>query len=139
MKQIPRILIVGAILVLFDPRVQAGEPGLYFPPAQGKWETLKPSEVGWDRNKLQKALDYAGKNQSSGVVILHRGRIFAECYRDVRGARSARYRARIPGRDKAGHAIADVKRDLYHRGHCATEGFAQDRGPNRSMKAWRAT
>ncbi len=108
MKQIPSILTVGTILILLDPRVPTGEAGLYFPPAQGKWETVEPGEVGWDGDKLQKALDYAGKNQSSGVVVLHRGRILAEQYWDVQGARSAKYRERLLGRDEAGHAIEDV-------------------------------
>jgi CubicO group peptidase (beta-lactamase class C family) len=85
----------------------AGE-ALYFPPTDGSWGTVTPMEVGLNAAKLQKALDYAGRNQSSGVVILHRGRILAEQYWKVKGARSAKYRQRIVGLTKVGHAIEDV-------------------------------
>ena len=108
MKRIPRILIAGAIFVLFGLRTLAGEGGLYFPPVDGEWETIKPSEAGWDEDKLQLALNYAGENQSSGVVVLYRGRILAEQYWDAQAIRSAKYSARILGRDKAGRPIEDV-------------------------------
>ena len=106
MRTTPIFLTVASILI-FGPGIHAGfaeEAGLYFPPANGNWETVKPGDVGWDRDKIQQALDYAGKNQSSGVVILYRGRILAEQFWSVKGARSAKYRKRILGRDKAGHA-----------------------------------
>ena len=81
MKQIASILIVAFLNVFCCPGIHAGfaeETRLYFPPAKGEWESVKLGNVGWDRAKLQKALDYAGENQSSGVVILYRGRILAE-------------------------------------------------------------
>ena len=52
----------------------------YFPPAKGHWEKVDPAKIGWNPAKLREALDYAGKNQSSGLVILYRGRILAEQY-----------------------------------------------------------
>lgn len=69
---------------------------------------VKPSAVGWDKGKLQKALDYAGQYQSSGVVILHRGRIMAEQYWDPQGSRTAKYSERILESDVAGRGIEDV-------------------------------
>jgi CubicO group peptidase (beta-lactamase class C family) len=112
MKQLSRILAVHLLFVVLNPGLRADEvPAdrlLYFPPAQGDWETVEPGEVGWDGAKLQETLDYAGKNQSSGVVILYKGRILAEKYFEVAGAKSAKYRVRVLGTDEAGHTIEDV-------------------------------
>ena len=112
MKQLFNFLTVCLLLVIFDPGVQAQqdrpENALYFPPEHGAWETVQPGQVGWDGARLRKALDYAKENQSSGVVILHKGRILAEQYSEVQGAKSAKFRKRILGRDGAGHTIEDV-------------------------------
>lgn len=37
-------------------------------------------EVGWNVAKLNTAMNYAGEQNSSGVVILYGGRILAEQY-----------------------------------------------------------
>ena len=95
-------------IAIVNSSVDAAEPKLYFPPADGKWETVKPSDAGWDKAKLQAALDYAGKNRSSGVVILYRGRILAEQHWMEKKAGTAKFRRRNQGRTKAGHAIEDV-------------------------------
>ena len=42
------------------------------------------------------------------MVILHQGKILAEQYWEVKGARSAKYRQRIIGQSKQGQAIEDV-------------------------------
>jgi CubicO group peptidase (beta-lactamase class C family) len=111
-KHISIILAVHLILVIFDPGLQAQDNrpnnSLYFPPAQGEWETVQPGQVGWDRAKLQKVLNYAKENHSSGVVILHKGRILAEQYIEITGPKSAKFKKRILGRDGAGHTIEDV-------------------------------
>lgn len=52
--------------------------GLYFPPKNVPWERVAPADVGWDAEALEEALAWAGDLNSSGVVILHRGRILAE-------------------------------------------------------------
>jgi len=104
MKSLANILAVCLIVVILNPAVRAGDRSsgspLYFPHDQGEWETVEPKQVGWDGAKLQETLDYAGDNQSSGVVILYRGRILAEQYFEVQGARSAKYRERVLGRDE---------------------------------------
>jgi CubicO group peptidase (beta-lactamase class C family) len=107
MEQLQIFLGLWVAVVAGITNVGAGEAH-YFPPADGMWETVTPKAVGLDGAKLQKALDYAGRNQSSGVVILHRGRILAEQYWDVKGARSAKYRQRRVGVTKAGQSIEDV-------------------------------
>ena len=79
---------------------------LYFPPNDGAWEQSQPGEVGWNREKLKSALDWAGDVGSSGVVILLDGKILAEQHRvEETGGLGLRYRQRL---NEAGHAIEDV-------------------------------
>ena len=112
MKQLANILAVCLVFVILHPVLRADElpleGSLYFPPDQGVWETVRPEQVGWDGPLLQKALDYAGDNQSSGVVILHKGKILAEQYFEVQRVKSAKYRERALARDEAGRPIEDV-------------------------------
>lgn len=51
-----------------------------FPSASGAWETISPTRIGWDSVALTQALDWAGTQRSSAVVVLWRGRIVAERY-----------------------------------------------------------
>jgi CubicO group peptidase (beta-lactamase class C family) len=112
MKQVSNILAVYLVLAILHPVLRAdelpSERPLYFPPAHGQWEIVKPEQVGWDGALLQKALDYAAENQSSGVVILHKGRILAEQYFEIQGEKTAKYPERVLARDKSGRAIEDV-------------------------------
>ena len=112
MKSLSPALVAYLLLSIFPPVLRceerSPEGSLYFPPDQGAWKTVQPEQVDWDRTMLQEALDYAGRNQSSGVVILYRGRILAERYFKIPGERSAKYRRRVLGRDKVGGAIEDV-------------------------------
>lgn len=100
------------IICLFLPAVaftlSAKADDLYFPPARGEWETVEPAEVGWDEAGVQEALDFAGARQSTGVVILHRGRILAEQYWELTGPGSPKFNERLIGRDEAGNGIEDV-------------------------------
>ena len=80
---------------------------LYFPASDESWESVAPASVGWDSEKLNAALDIAGARKSSGVVILHGGRIMAERYWDSPDA-SRRYSNAMKGRDAQGRAIEDV-------------------------------
>jgi CubicO group peptidase (beta-lactamase class C family) len=107
MKHLVRVLISGTAFVIVISNTLLGEDSLYFP-TKGKWENVKPTDAGWDAKKLQVVLDYAGGNQSSGVVILYRGRILAEQYWKMQGAKSAKFRQRIVGKDKQGRNIEDV-------------------------------
>ena len=88
--------------------------GLYFPPAKGEWEKIDPAKSGWDAAKLQDALDYAGENKSSGVVILDHGLMLAEQYwpldpseKTSAGGRNPYFYMRL-GKDDEGHAVEDV-------------------------------
>ena len=51
--------------------------------------------MGWDEKALEAALQYAGECQSTGVVILHNGRMVAEKYWDSTSA-SPRLKRMIP-------------------------------------------
>lgn len=100
--------VIGLLLTAFTGMLPAQADELYFPPTGGEWETVAPVDVGWDPAGIQRALDHAGAQQSTGVVILHRGRILAEQYWELTGPGSARFNERIIGRDATGHGIEDV-------------------------------
>ncbi len=70
--------VMVLLFVMGSIGIQAEEQ--YFPAGNDAWKVIAPSDAGWDSGKLQLALDYAGKHQSSGVVVLYRGRIMAEQY-----------------------------------------------------------
>lgn len=80
---------------------------LYFPPAGDNWEHIDPASINWDPARLSAALDVAGDRHSSGVVILHNGRILAERYWDLIDPPRA-YGNSVQGKDAAGHVIEDV-------------------------------
>jgi CubicO group peptidase (beta-lactamase class C family) len=75
--------------------VHTQTPGgdLYFPAPGAAWESVAPASVRWDAAALTRALAFAGEHRSTGMVILHRGRILAEQYWKVddapRGAADA--------------------------------------------------
>ncbi|MDT8427483.1 MAG: serine hydrolase domain-containing protein [Pseudomonadales bacterium] len=93
-----------SLLVLLALPVHAAE--FYFPGSDDDWETVDPAAVGWNAELLSRALDVAGARNSSGVVILHQGRILAERY--WQGPDNATYRNFLTGTDEAGRAIEDV-------------------------------
>ncbi|MFP6901184.1 MAG: serine hydrolase, partial [Opitutales bacterium] len=100
-------------LAAVDKKPKKDAP-LYFPPADGPWEKVAPAKVGWNLAKLQEALAYVGKNKSSGVVILHRGRILAEQYWPLKPAKEKASGGLNPyfhmrlGENAEGYAIEDV-------------------------------
>lgn len=51
-----------------------------YPSPGGTWQTIDPATIGWDSTALRNALDWAGGQRSTAVVILWRGRIVAERY-----------------------------------------------------------
>jgi CubicO group peptidase (beta-lactamase class C family) len=75
----PRIAICALVVLLVGGIGAPERPeGLYFPPSDGPWERVAPEELGWDVAALERTLEFAENHNSSGVVILHRGRILAE-------------------------------------------------------------
>ena len=60
-----------------DPRTLMA----YFPPIDGStWETIEPSRLGYDTAALSAALDWAGAQRTTAVVVVWRGRMVAERY-----------------------------------------------------------
>jgi len=100
--------------------------GLYFPPSDGAWETVDPSSVGWDPRGLQDALRVAADRGSSGVVILHRGRILAEAYWEPKDPPPL-YRPMQGGKTPEGEPIEDVA-SAQKSIVAALIGIAVDRG-----------
>ncbi len=103
----PTSFVFGTILLSIFGCKAINAQELYFPPEQGEWERVDPATVEWDSAKLDAALEVAGARNSSGLVILLRGRILAERYWDLPDA-PARYINYVSGHDAAGHVIEDV-------------------------------
>ena len=60
-----------------DPRTVAAS----FPPTSGAaWDTIAGARLGYDMAALTAALDWAGTQRSTAVIVLWRGRIVAERY-----------------------------------------------------------
>jgi CubicO group peptidase (beta-lactamase class C family) len=57
----------------------AAARGFYFP-SEGQWEGVKDVAAVADVDRLERALAFARRNNSGGVVVLWRGRILAERY-----------------------------------------------------------
>ncbi len=55
---------------------------LFFPTENKDWDHVDPKTVGFDTKALEEALNYAGEHNSTGLVILYKGRILAERYWD---------------------------------------------------------
>ncbi|MCK5175763.1 MAG: serine hydrolase, partial [Planctomycetes bacterium] len=125
-KNIRFFLGVCFLVILFNAGLWARDKELYFPPDQGAWQTVRPADVGWDKAKLQKALDYAGQYRSSGVVILHQGKILAEQYWDV-SANRGKYSQRVMPKNADGRVIEDVASAQKSVASILT-GIAQEKG-----------
>ncbi len=85
--------------------------GLYFPPRSGDWETISPEAAGWSEKAIEEVLRYAGEQRSTGLVILHRGRIMAERYWEVEPDPKDeldRFGKMTAGKTARGHALEDV-------------------------------
>ena len=107
---ITNVTFMCAVLFLGSNLAFARSSGLYFPPMKGKWETVSLDETGWKAAKLKIAMEYAGEQNSSGVVILYRGRILAEQYWKIKSAEEERspYKRMLVETTSDGRAIEDV-------------------------------
>ncbi|MDA1372661.1 MAG: serine hydrolase [Proteobacteria bacterium] len=114
-----------SLTLAFSP-VIATSAEIYFPGRGESWETIDPSTVGWNAERLSAALDIAGERNSSGVVILHNGRIMAERYWNLAEAPAA-YRSFVQGTDSLGRAIEDVA-SAQKSVVAVISGMAQERG-----------
>lgn len=117
------LFVLALLTISISTAVRAAE--VYFPPTTGAWETVEPDAVGWNSMLIDEALEIAGQRNSSGVLILHNGRIMAERYWD--GPENAAYRNVLTGFDAAGHAIEDVA-SAQKSVVAVLTGMAQERG-----------
>lgn len=81
---------------------------LYFPPADGSWESLNPEEVGWRKDRLEELLEWAGRHATSDLVIALGGKLLAERHFEV-GSPGERYAGRyLVGGTRDGRPIEDI-------------------------------
>jgi hypothetical protein len=102
-----RFVLVGALLTTSHLTYS---DDLYFPPINGKWETIDPENTGWDKAKLRQLIQAVGKQDSSGLLILLDGKILAEKHwpeenYKMDGLRGVRM---MLGNTQDGHSIEDV-------------------------------
>ena len=104
------ISVMWAALIFSTNFAFADTSGLYFPPEKGIWEKVSLEEAGWNVAKLNSAMNYAGEQNSSGVVILYRGRILAEQYWKLKAVEDDRslYNYMLVETTSDGRAIEDV-------------------------------
>ncbi|MDP2859727.1 MAG: serine hydrolase [Bacillota bacterium] len=60
----------------------------YYYPKTDVWEKVSPQNLGWDAQKLRETLEFARANNSTALVVLHKGKIVDEEYWQQWGARS---------------------------------------------------
>lgn len=117
--------LVFSLLLIFPlPLLSADD--LFFPTSDESWETIEPGDVGWNADLLSAALEIAAGRDSSGVLILHNGRIMAERYWEIADA-PARYNNFVTGSDSRGRAIEDVA-SAQKSVVAVLTGMAQERG-----------
>ena len=55
----------------------------YYPPLTGDtWESKTALSISWDESKLQDAFSYAATRNTYGLIVLHKGKIVKEQYRN---------------------------------------------------------
>ena len=116
-----RYALIGLVLLFTIAGVTVHAADLYFPSPMGVWQTVKPADAGWDADKLSEALEFAGASKSSGVVVLHNGRILTERHWQLDGARLKQ------GQTTAGHSVEDVA-SVQKSVVSILVGIAQERG-----------
>jgi CubicO group peptidase (beta-lactamase class C family) len=109
-----------------DTRVPAAAAKRLYFPTQDKWESIEPASIGWKPAGLNAAVDFAMTRQSSGVVILHGGRILSERYQNPT-ERSLRYRGMLHGKNGDGRVIEDVA-SVQKSVASLLVGIAQEKG-----------
>lgn len=95
-------------------------------PGKGAWATIAPAKAGWDAETIEAALDYAMSQKSSGVVIVHGGKLMAERHATVKRG-SLSYRFMVKGKTTAGHSIEDVA-SVQKSVVSVLAGIAQEKG-----------
>jgi len=81
------LIILGLISLFTISCSKDGEPNpspeenIYFPPINSDtWETISPTDLGWNTNELQPLLDYLEEKNSKSFIMLYNGKIVVEHY-----------------------------------------------------------
>jgi CubicO group peptidase (beta-lactamase class C family) len=83
----------------------------YFPELTGDiWEQQTPESLGWDKNKLNEAFDYAGTKNTYGLIILHNGKIVKEQYWN-NWTKDTRYFIASAGKSVIGFLVGIAQQD----------------------------
>ena len=100
-------------------------PATYYPTTD-QWQTVEAASVGWNSDALSSAVDFAMSRKSSGVVVLHHGRILIERYQQI-DAPSFRYKSMLYGKTSDGQVIEDVA-SVQKSVASILAGIAQEKG-----------
>jgi CubicO group peptidase (beta-lactamase class C family) len=102
------LLILNLVLFVSACNVMANSSELYFPTPTGKWETISSQKAGIDPQKLQKVIEYAKNQNSTGLIILYKGRILTEQNWNIQLFRGEPYERFLIETTSDGRAIEDV-------------------------------
>ena len=102
------LLILNIVLFVSSGHAIANSSDLYFPTVSSKWETISPERVGVNSQKLQKMIEYAKKQNSTGLIILYQGRILTEQYWKIKLKKREPYQGFLIDITSDGRTIEDV-------------------------------
>ncbi|MBT6341588.1 MAG: serine hydrolase [Desulfobacula sp.] len=107
MKSVSLLLLNIALFVSLSHAI-ADSAELYFPTVTSKWETISPERAGIKPQKLQKFIEYAKKQNSTGLIILYEGRILTEQNWKIKLQKRESYRGFFIEITSDGRTIEDV-------------------------------
>ncbi|MDB2499430.1 beta-lactamase family protein [bacterium] len=110
MKTYPFSKTIAFICVLTLSSICRANEIPYFPPESGEWESIDPSEVGWNKAKLNQLVKAIGEQKSSGLLILQNGKILIEKYypSEMYDTDGGKFSRRLHGKVAYGSTIEDV-------------------------------
>ena len=114
-------------LIAFDLTI--AKEAFYFPPVSGEWETMDSDSSGWDTEKLNALITFAGRQKSSGLLITQNGKILLEHYwpKDSYDSDNGLFSRRLHGADAYGGTIEDVA-SVQKSIAALIVGIAQEKG-----------
>ncbi len=87
----------------------SAKPDLYFPSQEGPWELVDAEHAGWNESQLESLADWTGKQGSTSLLILWRGRVLVEKHWGKGlGASTQRYQRMFVRLNESQQAIEDV-------------------------------
>ena len=93
---------------LIPGNIAADSSELYFPTATSEWKKTSPEKAGMNVKKMQKVIEYAKKQNSTGLIMLYEGRILAEQNWLTELNMKASYQYHLTETTSDGRAIEDV-------------------------------